>query len=154
MTIESETTEFAEFNRFADKDGPLREDIRFLGHVLGDTIRAQEGEAFFHTVEQIRTTSIRFHRDRDEKEAKALERILAALTPRQAALVVRSFSYFSHLANIAEMPITRGGPGRTRSPGPNRARARSNARWPTPDPAGSPARTCNPSSRALSSARS
>ena len=102
MTIESETTEFAEFNRFADKDGPLREDIRFLGHVLGDTIRAQEGDAIFATVEQIRKTSIRFHRERDPSEAKALEGILAALSPRQAALVVRSFSYFSHLANIAE----------------------------------------------------
>ena len=102
MTIESETTEFAEFNRFADKDGPLREDIRFLGHILGETIRAQEGDAIFDTVEQIRTTSIRFHRDREEHEEKALERILAGLTPRQAALVVRSFSYFSHLANIAE----------------------------------------------------
>ncbi len=102
MTIESETTEFAEFNRFADKDGPLREDIRFLGHILGDTIRDQEGDAIFDTVEQIRTTSIRFHRDRDQNEARALEKILASLSPRQAALVVRSFSYFSHLANIAE----------------------------------------------------
>ena len=102
MAIESETTEFAEFNRFADKDGPLRDDIRFLGHILGDTIRDQEGDAIFDTVEQIRKTSIRFHRDRDENEAKALEAILKGLSPRQAALVVRSFSYFSHLANIAE----------------------------------------------------
>ena len=102
MTIESETTEFAEFSRFADKDGPLREDIRFLGHVLGDTIRDQEGDAIFDTVEEIRKTSIRFHRHRDDQEALALEKILKSLTPRQAALVVRSFSYFSHLANIAE----------------------------------------------------
>ncbi|WP_246725559.1 phosphoenolpyruvate carboxylase [Beijerinckia sp. L45] len=102
MTIESETTEFAEFNRFADKDGPLREDIRFLGHILGDTIRAQEGDAIFDTVEQIRKTSVKFHRDQDENEAKALEAILTSLSPRQATLVVRSFSYFSHLANIAE----------------------------------------------------
>ncbi len=102
MTIESETTEFAEFSPFADKDGPLREDIRFLGNILGETIRAQEGDAIFDTVEQIRTTSIRFHRDRDEREEQALDSILGALTPRQAALVVRSFSYFSHLANIAE----------------------------------------------------
>lgn len=102
MTIESEATEFAEFGRFADKDGPLREDIRFLGHILGDTIRDQEGDAIFDKVEQIRKTSIRFHRDRDEKDAQALENILRALTPKQAALVVRSYSYFSHLANIAE----------------------------------------------------
>ncbi len=86
----------------ADKDDPLREDIRFLGSILGETIRAQEGEAVFATVEEIRKTSIRFHRERDEREEKALESILADLSPRQAALVVRSFSYFSHLANIAE----------------------------------------------------
>ena len=102
MTLKSETAEFAEFNRFADKDGPLREDIRFLGAVLGDTIRDQQGEEIFDIVEQIRQTSVRFHRTRDEKEAATLEKTLGALTARQATLVVRSFSYFSHLANIAE----------------------------------------------------
>ena len=86
----------------ADKDAPLREDIRFLGNILGDTIRDQEGEAVFATVEEIRKTSVRFHREHDEREEKALESILAGLSSRQAALVVRSFSYFSHLANIAE----------------------------------------------------
>ena len=100
--MKSETAEFAEFNRFADKDGPLREDIRFLGAVLGDTIRDKEGDSIFDIVEQIRQTSVRFHRDRDEKEANNLQKILGSLSARQAALVVRSFSYFSHLANIAE----------------------------------------------------
>ena len=102
MTLKTETAEFAEFNRFADKDGPLREDIRFLGAVLGDTIRDQQGDAIFGIVEQIRQTSVRFHRTRDEKEAASLEKILGSLTSGEAALVVRSFSYFSHLANIAE----------------------------------------------------
>ena len=100
--MKSEAAEFAEFNRFADKDAPLREDIRFLGTVLGDTIREQEGEAIFAIVEQVRQTSVRFHRTRDAKEADGLRATLGALTPAEAALVVRSFSYFSHLANIAE----------------------------------------------------
>ena len=50
----------------ADKDLPLRDDIRLLGRILGDTVRAQEGEAVFDIVERIRQTSIRFHRDEDE----------------------------------------------------------------------------------------
>ena len=100
--MRSETAEFAEFNRFADKDGPLREDIRFLGAVLGDTIRDKEGDQIFDIVEQVRQTSVRFHRDRDEREARSLQQILGRLSAREAFLLVRSFSYFSHLANIAE----------------------------------------------------
>ena len=49
-----------------DKDQPLREDIRLLGRVLGDTIRQQQGEAVFAIVERIRQISIRFRRDEDE----------------------------------------------------------------------------------------
>ena len=100
--MKSEAAEFAEFNRFADKDGPLREDIRLLGTVLGDTIREREGEAIFDIVEQVRQTSVRFHRSRDQKDSLSLEKSLGSLSSREAALVVRSFSYFSHLANIAE----------------------------------------------------
>ncbi len=100
--MKSEAAEFAEFNRFADKDGPLREDIRFLGTVLGDTIREQEGDAIFDIVEQVRQMSVRFHRTRDPEEARNLQTTLGSLSSGEAALVVRSFSYFSHLANIAE----------------------------------------------------
>ncbi|MEK7302622.1 MAG: phosphoenolpyruvate carboxylase, partial [Pseudomonadota bacterium] len=46
-----------------DKDLPLREDIRLLGRMLGDTLREQEGETAFELVENIRQTAIRFHRD-------------------------------------------------------------------------------------------
>ena len=102
MATHSEHAEFAEFQQFAEKDGPLRDDIRMLGAILGDTIRDQEGDDIFEIVEQIRQTSVRFHRDRSAKDSKALHDILGSLSPRQAALVVRSFSYFSHLANIAE----------------------------------------------------
>ena len=101
-TLKSEAAEFAEFQQFADKDGPLREDIRLLGSILGDTIRDQEGAEIFDIVEQIRQTSVRFHKTRDPKDRAQLDAILTSLSSHQAALVVRSFSYFSHLANIAE----------------------------------------------------
>ena len=100
--MKSEAAEFAEFQQFADKDGPLRDDIRLLGAILGDTIRDQEGEGIFDIVEEIRRTSVRFHKSRDPKDGAKLTEILSRLSPREAALVVRSFSYFSHLANIAE----------------------------------------------------
>ena len=48
-----------------DKDLPLRDDIRLLGRILGDTVRSQEGEPVFAIVERIRRTSIRFHRGED-----------------------------------------------------------------------------------------
>jgi phosphoenolpyruvate carboxylase len=89
-------------SREFDKDSPLRDDIRLLGRLLGDTIREQEGADTFDLVERIRTTSVRFHRDADEGARRELASILDELSPEQAARIVRAFSYFSHLANIAE----------------------------------------------------
>lgn len=85
-----------------DKDDPLRDDIRLLGRLLGDTIRAQEGEAAFDLVERIRQTAIRFHRDEDEDARRELNAILTSLSRAPALQIIRAFSYFSHLANIAE----------------------------------------------------
>ncbi|MGF7173910.1 phosphoenolpyruvate carboxylase [Azospirillum doebereinerae] len=85
-----------------EKDLPLRDDIRLLGRILGDTVRSQEGEAVFDIVERIRQTSIRFHRDEDQGARRELEGILNSLSPPQTARVVRAYSFFSHLSNIAE----------------------------------------------------
>ena len=86
----------------SDKDLPLRSDIRLLGRLLGDTIRDQEGRTVFDLVEQVRRTSIRFHRDSDKIARRQLEALLDDLSPEQTVQIVRAFSYFSHLANIAE----------------------------------------------------
>ncbi len=85
------------------KDLPLRDDIRLLGRILGDAVREQEGDNIFTIVENIRQTSIRFHREEDEEPARReLEDILNSLSPEQTVQILRAFSYFSHLANIAE----------------------------------------------------
>jgi phosphoenolpyruvate carboxylase len=84
------------------KDEPLKNDIRLLGRILGDTIRSQEGAAVFDLIERIRQTSIRFRRDDDFQAKQELESLLNALSPDQTRHVVRAFSYFSHLSNIAE----------------------------------------------------
>ena len=83
-------------------DARLRDDIRLLGRILGDTVRDQEGEAVFDLVERIRQTSIRFHRDDDKPARRELEAILDGMSTAETVRIVRAFSYFSHLANIAE----------------------------------------------------
>ena len=86
----------------ADKESPLREDIRLLGRILGDTLREQEGEAVFDLIERIRQNAIRFRRDRDPGARRELETTLNRLDPVRTIAVVRAFSFFSQLANIAE----------------------------------------------------
>jgi phosphoenolpyruvate carboxylase len=86
----------------SDKDEPLRDDIRRLGRILGDTVRDQEGLEIFDIVETIRRTAIQLHRFDDAKALADLEEILLDLSPADAVSVIRAFSYFSHLANIAE----------------------------------------------------
>lgn len=86
----------------SDDDALLRADIRRLGRILGDTVRDQEGADVFDLVERIRQTSIRFHRDDDKPARRELEAILDGMSIAETVRIVRAFSYFSHLANIAE----------------------------------------------------
>ena len=86
----------------ADKDAPLKDDIRLLGRLLGDVLRDQEGDDVFALVETIRQTAVRFRREADASAAAELDAMLKGLTREQTISVVRAFSYFSHLANIAE----------------------------------------------------
>lgn len=85
-----------------EADARLRDDIRLLGRILGDTVRDQEGADLFDLVERIRQTSIRFHRDEDRLARRELEQILDSMSTSETVRIVRAFSYFSHLANIAE----------------------------------------------------
>ena len=89
-----------------DKDLPLREDTRLLGRLLGDTVREQEGEDIFAAVERIRQTSVALNqnpaREVDPAARAELEAVLDELPRDTMISVVRAFSYFLHLANIAE----------------------------------------------------
>ncbi len=85
-----------------DKDARLGDDIRLLGRVLGDTIRAYEGEPAFELIEEIRRLAVASRRLEDVGARETLQRALDGLTSDQAMSVVRAFSYFSVLANIAE----------------------------------------------------
>jgi len=87
-------------NRPAQAEQRLREDRRLLGRVLGDVVREQAGAAVFDTIERIRQTAVGFRRG--ETAPGELEAQLDALDIEQTLHVVRAFSYFSLLLNIAE----------------------------------------------------
>ncbi len=86
----------------SSKDLPLREDVRLLGRILGDTLREQEGEETFQLVENVRRSAVRFRKTQNERDGEKLEQMLDALSPDETLAVVRAFSYFSQLTNIAE----------------------------------------------------
>ncbi|BCK86410.1 phosphoenolpyruvate carboxylase [Sideroxyarcus emersonii] len=86
----------------SSKDLPLRDDVRLLGRILGDTLREQEGEETFQLVENVRRAAVRFRKTQDERDGEVLEKMLDALSPTETLAVVRAFSYFSQLTNIAE----------------------------------------------------
>jgi phosphoenolpyruvate carboxylase len=86
----------------AEKNRPLVEDIRLLGRILGDVIREQEGKEAFELVERVRKLSVAYRLKRDAQAGRALDRLLKNLSGDQTVSVIRAFSYFSHLANIAE----------------------------------------------------
>ncbi|MDE2418064.1 MAG: phosphoenolpyruvate carboxylase [Burkholderiales bacterium] len=88
--------------RSKDNERPLVEDIRLLGRILGDVIREQEGVDAYELIEQIRKLSVAFRRDADHEADKALKKLLKGLSGDQTVSVIRSFTYFSHLANLAE----------------------------------------------------
>jgi phosphoenolpyruvate carboxylase len=86
----------------AAKNKPLMEDIRLLGRLLGDVIREQEGKDAFELIERVRKLSVAYRLKKDASAGRVLDRLLKNLSADQTVSVIRAFSYFSHLANIAE----------------------------------------------------
>ena len=92
-----------------DHDLPLRDDIRLFGRLLGETVRDQEGDATFAVIERIRQASVHLNQEpaaqagsQHEAQREALDELLNTLPRDTMISVVRAFSYFLHLANIAE----------------------------------------------------
>ena len=78
------------------------EDIRLLGRILGDVIREQEGQSAYELIERVRQLSVAYRLKADKRAGRTLDRLLESLSGDQTVSVIRAFSYFSHLANIAE----------------------------------------------------
>ena len=79
---------------------PMREDIRLLGTILGDTVREQNGDEVFALVERARVESFRVRRS--EIERAEVARMFEGIDIHQAIPVIRAFSHFALLANVAE----------------------------------------------------
>jgi phosphoenolpyruvate carboxylase len=84
------------------KDWELIQNIRLLGRILGDVIREQDGEDAFELVERIRIQSVAFRRNSDPAAGSDIAKLLKSLSGDQAVQVIRAFTYFSHLINLAE----------------------------------------------------
>ncbi len=88
-------------NPLPDTTTPLRDDVRLLGNLLGETLRRQDGEQLFATVERVRALS-KSGRAGNAADFDELERVLRQLPLDQALTVARAFAHFLTLANIAE----------------------------------------------------
>ncbi len=85
----------------------LRTTIRFLGRVLGDVIRAEDGQAVFDQIEEIRRASVAFHREGTPKAAKLMAERLGGLSVPDTVRFAHSFACFLQITNIAEDEIQR-----------------------------------------------
>ena len=79
---------------------PMREDIRLLGTILGDTVREQNGDEVFDLVERARIASFRVRRS--EIERAEVAQMFDGIEIDRAIPVIRAFSHFALLANVAE----------------------------------------------------
>ena len=86
---------------FPEKDQGLRDDVRLLGALVGDVIREQGGEEFFRRVEAVRAAAIG-RREGDAAAAGELSALLRGLEPYDARELVRAFSTYFQMVNLAE----------------------------------------------------
>jgi phosphoenolpyruvate carboxylase len=84
-----------------DPHKPLRDDVRLLGGLLGETVRAQAGDGIFQTVERVRRLS-KSARAGNDADFQTLAGELSEMPVDHLLPVARAFGQFLHLANIAE----------------------------------------------------
>ncbi|WPC34831.1 phosphoenolpyruvate carboxylase [Acinetobacter sp. YWS30-1] len=82
-------------------DAPLREDVRLLGNLLGETLKLHAGQDLFNQVEQIRALS-KGARDGQVEAEKQLEQLFLTLEDHEILPLTRAFTHFLNFANIAE----------------------------------------------------
>ena len=82
-------------------DAPLREDVRLLGNLLGETLKQHAGHDLFNQVEQIRALA-KGARDGQVEAEKQLEQLFLTLEDDEILPLARAFTHFLNFANIAE----------------------------------------------------
>ena len=77
-------------------------EVNLLGSLLGQVIAEQAGRDLLDLVERVRKTTIRLRREDDTGEREALAATLAGLDVERAEVVIRAFSLYFRLINLAE----------------------------------------------------
>lgn len=85
-----------------EKLRPLRENVKFLGFLLGEVLIAQEGKAVFELEERIRKTSIGLRRQYEPQKEKELLALIHRLDAERAIKIIRAFTAYFQLVNLAE----------------------------------------------------
>ncbi|HEY9787767.1 MAG TPA: phosphoenolpyruvate carboxylase, partial [Candidatus Obscuribacterales bacterium] len=85
-----------------ERDKALRDDVRMLGTLLGDTIRRFDGEGVFQTVERFRTLCKSLHQNRNQETLDELRDLIAGIDDDTAGKVIKAFLTYFDLINIAE----------------------------------------------------
>lgn len=96
----SQMNEYRSSIVFATPDIPLRDDVRRLGALVGDLLAEQVSTQFFDDVEQVRTRAIA--RRESDAPLSDLNDALTGLPPARAEAMVRAFSTYFQVVNIAE----------------------------------------------------
>ena len=81
----------------------LRENVRYLGTILGKVIRDQEGEKFFRLVEKVRKLSkANKKKIKTEYSNKKIIQTIKNLDPKNTFKLTRAFTHFMNLMNLSE----------------------------------------------------
>jgi len=80
----------------------LREDVRYLGNILGKVIKEQEGEKFFDLVEKVRKLSKVNKLNYSNHSYGKIIRTISKLNPIYTFKLTRAFTHFMNLINLAE----------------------------------------------------
>jgi len=81
---------------------PLRDDVRMLGYILGDTIKRFEGEEIFAHVEELRALFKALHKEEDSSARAKIPALLQKLDLASSTKVIKAFLTYFDIINIAE----------------------------------------------------
>ncbi len=82
----------------------LREDVRYLGNILGKVIKYQEGQKFFELVEKVRKLSKANKTSLNIKQTnRKVVRAIKNLSPKNTFKLTRAFTHFMNFINLAEL---------------------------------------------------
>lgn len=90
------------FMQKIDKNGPLRTDVKQLGHILGNTLIEQSGELLFALEEKIRRICKASRQHFDEENIQQLRQELQTLPPETLIELSKAFGIYFQLVNTAE----------------------------------------------------